>query len=121
MEPANRDRQQAAPKPEDARYLQFKHSQPGSGLNKFSSALTREHDFPAAQAMLYAAGVPSEKALKTFPQVGVVSKSQDAKHGAHIKFSQTANYASSVRPQFGGKATPATLTYWILGKRRSGL
>lgn len=73
MEPANRDKQQAAPKPEDARYLTFKHSQPGSGLNKFSSTLTREHDFPAAQAMLYAAGVPSEQALKTFPQVGIAS------------------------------------------------
>lgn len=73
MEPVNRDKQQAAPKPEDARYLSFKHSQPGSGLNKFSSTLTREHDFPAAQAMLYAAGVPSEKALKTFPQVGIAS------------------------------------------------
>jgi len=73
MEPINRDKQQAAPKPEDARYLTFKHSQPGSGLNKFSSTLTREHDFPAAQAMLYAAGVPSEKALKTFPQVGIAS------------------------------------------------
>lgn len=73
MEPANRDKQQAVPEPEEARYLSFKHSQPGSGLNKYSSTLTREHDFPAAQAMLYAAGVPSEKALKTFPQVGIAS------------------------------------------------
>ncbi|KAK3116852.1 hypothetical protein LTR53_002346 [Teratosphaeriaceae sp. CCFEE 6253] len=58
---------------EDARYLSFQHSKPGSGLNKFSSTLTREHDFPAAQAMLYAAGVPNEHVLKTYPQVGVAS------------------------------------------------
>lgn len=73
MEPSNRDRQLHQREPEDPRYLNFKHSQPGSGLNKFSSTLTREHDFPAAQAMLYAAGVPNEKALKTYPQVGVAS------------------------------------------------
>lgn len=58
---------------EDPRFLNFKHSQAGSGLNKFSSTLTREHDFPAAQAMLYASGVPDEHTLKTFPQVGVAS------------------------------------------------
>lgn len=58
---------------EDPRYLNFKNSQPGSGLNKFSSTLTRDHDFPAAQAMLYASGVPDEHTLKTFPQVGVAS------------------------------------------------
>lgn len=59
--------------PEEPRYLKFEHSKPGSGLNKYSSTLTREHDFPAAQAMLYAAGVPNEKTLKTYPQVGVAS------------------------------------------------
>lgn len=64
----NPDRQ-----PEEARYLKFKNSQPGSGLNRYSSTLTREHDFPGAQAMLYAAGVPNEHALKTFPQVGIAS------------------------------------------------
>ncbi|KAK0355434.1 hypothetical protein LTS02_006733 [Friedmanniomyces endolithicus] len=58
---------------EEARYLSFQHSKPGSGLNKYSSTLTREHDFPAAQAMLYAAGVPNEHVLKTYPQVGVAS------------------------------------------------
>ncbi|KAK4975421.1 hypothetical protein LTR42_004631 [Elasticomyces elasticus] len=59
--------------PEPARYLSFQHSKPGSGLNKYSSTLTREHDFPAAQAMLYAAGVPNEHVLKTYPQVGIAS------------------------------------------------
>lgn len=57
-----------------ARFLDFKHGQnPPNTLNKFSSTLTREHDFPAAQAMLYAAGVPNEKVLKTYPQIGVAS------------------------------------------------
>ncbi|KXT05805.1 hypothetical protein AC578_1016 [Pseudocercospora eumusae] len=75
MEKENRDEQLARkpPKPDEARYLSFKHSQPGSKLNKFSSTLTREHDFPAAQAMFYAAGVPNEHVLKTYPQVGIAS------------------------------------------------
>ncbi|KAF2720923.1 dihydroxy-acid and 6-phosphogluconate dehydratase [Polychaeton citri CBS 116435] len=71
MDPANEDKQWRSK--EDARYLDFPNSKPGSGLNKFSSTLTRGHDFPAAQAMLYAAGVPNEHVLKTFPQVGVAS------------------------------------------------
>ncbi|SMR43551.1 unnamed protein product [Zymoseptoria tritici ST99CH_3D1] len=64
---------QDPPIPEEPRYLHFKTSQPGSGLNRFSSTLTREHDYPAAQAMLYAAGVPNEHVLKTYPQVGIAS------------------------------------------------
>jgi len=59
--------------PSEPRYLQFPHSQPGSGLNRYSSTLTREHDFPGAQAMLYAAGVPNEHVLKTYPQIGIAS------------------------------------------------
>ncbi|KAI7479909.1 dihydroxy-acid and 6-phosphogluconate dehydratase [Hortaea werneckii] len=70
MDPDNLEKQN---RPESPRYLTFQNSKPGSGLNKFSSTLTREHDFPAAQAMLYAAGVKDEKTLKTFPQVGVAS------------------------------------------------
>ncbi|KAF2168381.1 hypothetical protein M409DRAFT_53071 [Zasmidium cellare ATCC 36951] len=70
MEPSNLEKQR---QPEEPRYLNFKHSQPGSGLNRYSSTLTREHDFPAAQAMLYAAGVPNEHVLKTYPQVGIAS------------------------------------------------
>ena len=74
MDPSNRDRQQKPGPVDEPRYLNFKHSQPGhSGLNKYSSTITREHDFPAAQAMLYAAGVPNEKVLKTHPHVGIAS------------------------------------------------
>ncbi|CAK4033684.1 dihydroxy-acid dehydratase, mitochondrial [Lecanosticta acicola] len=74
MDPSTRDRQQQPDPVEEARYLNFKHSQPGhAGLNKYSSTLTREHDFPAAQAMLYAAGVPNESVLKTWPHVGIAS------------------------------------------------
>lgn len=72
MDPSNLDKQFGQPSSKP-KYLDFQHSKPGSGLNKFSSTLTREHDFPAAQAMLYAAGVPSEKVLKNYPQVGVAS------------------------------------------------
>lgn len=70
MDPSNAEKQN---QPEKPRYLDFQHSKPGSKLNKFSSTLTREHDFPAAQAMLYAAGVPDENTLKNFPQVGIAS------------------------------------------------
>ena len=70
MDPSNLEKQRI---PEEPRYLDFPHSKPGSGLNKYSSTLTREHDFPAAQAMLYAAGVPNEHVLKNYPQVGIAS------------------------------------------------
>ncbi|OQO14975.1 hypothetical protein B0A48_00357 [Cryoendolithus antarcticus] len=70
MDPSNFEKQR---EPETARYLDFPNSKPGSGLNKFSSTLTREHDFPAAQAMLYAAGVPNREVLKTYPHVGIAS------------------------------------------------
>ena len=70
MDPSNREKQK---QPEEPRYLDFPNSKPGSGLNKFSSTLTRGHDFPAAQAMLYAAGVPNEHQLKNYPQVGIAS------------------------------------------------
>lgn len=59
--------------PEEPRYIQFPNSQPGSGLNKFSSTLTRGHDYAWSQAMLYAAGVPNEHVMKTYPQVGIAS------------------------------------------------
>jgi dihydroxy-acid dehydratase len=72
MDPTNLQKQFGRTQ-EEARYLSFPNSKPGSGLNKFSSTLTREHDYPGAQAMLYAAGVPDEHTLKTFPQVGVAS------------------------------------------------
>lgn len=42
-------------------------------LNRWSAGLTREHDFPGAQAMLYGAGVPDEKTMKSAPQVGIAT------------------------------------------------
>ncbi|TEA13671.1 Dihydroxy-acid dehydratase [Colletotrichum sidae] len=42
-------------------------------LNKYSTFLTREHDYPGAKAMLYAAGVPNEEVLQRSPQVGIAS------------------------------------------------
>ncbi len=70
MDARNEEQQK---QPEEPRFLKFPNSKPGSGLNKFSSTLTREHDFPASQAMLYAAGVPDENQLKNYPQVGIAS------------------------------------------------
>lgn len=69
MDPTNLEKQH---KPEEPRYLSFPHSDEPI-LNKYSSTLTKGHDFPGAQAMLYAAGVPDEKTMKTAPQVGVAS------------------------------------------------
>ena len=59
--------------PEPPRYLDFPNSKPGSKLNKYSSTLTREHDYAWSQAMLYAAGVPNEHQMKNYPQVGIAS------------------------------------------------
>ncbi|EKD21296.1 dihydroxy-acid dehydratase [Drepanopeziza brunnea f. sp. 'multigermtubi' MB_m1] len=42
-------------------------------LNKYSTFITREHDYPGAQAMLYAAGVPNKEAMKNSPHVGIAS------------------------------------------------
>ncbi|EFY92324.1 dihydroxy-acid dehydratase [Metarhizium acridum CQMa 102] len=56
-----------------ADYIQFKCLPPGGPLNRWSTTLTREHDFPGAQAMLYGAGVPDEKTMKNAPQVGIAS------------------------------------------------
>ena len=69
MDFANLEKQQ---KPEEPRLLHFPHADDGR-LNKFSSTLTKDHDFPAAQAMLYAAGVPNKAAMKTYPHVGIAS------------------------------------------------
>ncbi|KHO01226.1 dihydroxy-acid dehydratase [Metarhizium album ARSEF 1941] len=56
-----------------ADYIQFNCLPPGGPLNRWSTTLTREHDFPGAQAMLYGAGVPDEKTMKNAPQVGIAS------------------------------------------------
>lgn len=67
MDPSNLQKQN---EPEEPRYLDFPCSDEPI-LNKYSSTLTRGHDFPGAQAMLYAAGVPDEKTMRTAAQVGV--------------------------------------------------
>jgi dihydroxy-acid dehydratase len=79
MDPANL-KAQFQPQPEEPRLLSFPHLPDDAKyedgtpiLNKYSSTLTRGHDFPGAQAMLYAAGVPNEKMMKTAPQVGIAS------------------------------------------------
>lgn len=76
MDPSNLEKQQKLQEP---RYLDFPHLPDGTirdgklALNKYSSIVTNGHDFPGAQAMLYAAGVPDKVAMKTSPQVGVAS------------------------------------------------
>ncbi|KAL7788374.1 dihydroxy-acid/6-phosphogluconate dehydratase [Trichoderma ceciliae] len=54
-------------------YLRFSCLPPGGPLNRWSARLTREHDFPGAQAMLYGAGVPDRETMKSAPQVGIAS------------------------------------------------
>lgn len=78
--------------PEKPRYINFPSLEPGTvidgkqALNRWSHTITRgrathaptanlllilsEHDFPGAQAMLYAAGVPNRDMMKSAPQVG---------------------------------------------------
>ncbi|KIW88989.1 dihydroxy-acid dehydratase [Cladophialophora bantiana CBS 173.52] len=64
---------------QEARYLDFVHSSEPTGvdgkpmLNRYSTHLTRQHDFPGAQAMLFAAGVPDRHAMQTAPHVGIAS------------------------------------------------
>ncbi|KAI6085530.1 dihydroxy-acid dehydratase [Hypoxylon rubiginosum] len=57
----------------DPQYIQFKCLPPGGRLNRWSHAITREHDYPGAQAMLYGAGVPSEEMMKNAPHVGIAT------------------------------------------------
>lgn len=54
-------------------YIQFKCTPPGGVLNRWSTVLTRGHDYPGAQAMLYGAGVPNREMMKTAAQVGVAT------------------------------------------------
>jgi dihydroxy-acid dehydratase len=64
---------------EEPRYIKFpaiEHGTQRDGklvLNRWSSAITKDHDFPGAQAMLYAAGVPNREMMKTAPHVGVAT------------------------------------------------
>ncbi|KAL1956733.1 hypothetical protein VTO42DRAFT_6883 [Malbranchea cinnamomea] len=65
--------------PSEERYIEFpclpddatRDGQPV--LNKYSQFITKGHDFPGAQAMLYAAGVPDRQSMKTKPHVGIAS------------------------------------------------
>ncbi|KAI0148428.1 dihydroxy-acid dehydratase [Xylariaceae sp. FL1272] len=57
----------------DPQYLQFRCLPPGQQLNRWSHMITREHDYPGAQAMLYGAGVPNEDRMKNAPHVGVAT------------------------------------------------
>ncbi|TVY78573.1 putative dihydroxy-acid dehydratase [Lachnellula suecica] len=59
-------------------YIDFpclKHGTTGENgkpaLNRWSSTITKGHNFPGAQAMLYAAGVPNREMMKTAPHVGI--------------------------------------------------
>ena len=100
MNPSNLEKQAL---PEEPRFLDFpylpdnaKDENGKPRLNKYSSTITRNHDFPGAQvgqihfsmrtfgtddrvcpnltqAMLYAAGVPNKEAMKNSPHVGVAS------------------------------------------------
>ena len=76
MDPSNLQKER---EPEEPRFLNFPHlpddaTKDGKPvLNKYSSTITKGHDFPGAQAMLYAAGVPDEQTMKNAPQVGIAS------------------------------------------------
>ena len=58
---------------QERRYLEYvrseeTHNENGEPmLNRYSTMLTRKHDFPGAQAMLYAAGVPDKQMMKNAP------------------------------------------------------
>ncbi|CAL5867341.1 uncharacterized protein PFLUO_LOCUS1556 [Penicillium psychrofluorescens] len=71
---------QPAPKPGEAKYIDFpslpadaRHPDGSLALNRYSSTTTRGHDFPGARAMLFAAGVPDKQAMATSPHVGIAS------------------------------------------------
>ncbi len=63
--------------PEEPRYIEFPSIPHGTlrdgklVLNRWSATITKDHDFPGAQAMLYAAGVPNREMMKTAPHVGI--------------------------------------------------
>ncbi|KAL6243812.1 hypothetical protein RBB50_009246 [Rhinocladiella similis] len=42
-------------------------------LNRYSTFITKDHDFPASQAMLYAAGIPDKETMQNSPHVGIAS------------------------------------------------
>ncbi|KAM0200839.1 hypothetical protein ACHAPQ_005629 [Fusarium lateritium] len=58
---------------QSSEYIPFPCLPPGGPLNRWSAKITREHDYPGAQAMLYGAGVPNEDKMKNAPQIGVAT------------------------------------------------
>ncbi|OHE96550.1 dihydroxy-acid dehydratase [Colletotrichum orchidophilum] len=54
-------------------YILFKEHVIEGQLNRWSHTITREHDFPGAQAMLYGAGVPNKEMMKKAPHVGIAT------------------------------------------------
>ncbi|CAK7205358.1 hypothetical protein SEUCBS139899_008128 [Sporothrix eucalyptigena] len=54
-------------------YTHFDALPPRGALNRWSQNLTRGHDHPGAQAMLYAAGVPNRDMMKNAPHVGIAT------------------------------------------------
>lgn len=76
MDPSDLQKQR---EPEEPRYVSFphlpddaKHSDGTPVLNKYSSTVTRGHDFPGAKAMLYATGI-NEEQMQTAPHVGIAA------------------------------------------------
>ncbi|KAK3313569.1 dihydroxy-acid/6-phosphogluconate dehydratase [Apodospora peruviana] len=59
--------------PKDGEYIQWETLPPNGALNRWSHVLTREHEFPGAQAMLYGAGVPNRDMMKNAPHVGIAT------------------------------------------------
>ena len=59
------------PRPDD--YVEWECLPPGGPLNRWSQVITRGHEYPAAQAMLYAAGMPDGETMKNAPQVGIAA------------------------------------------------
>ncbi|KKK18815.1 hypothetical protein P175DRAFT_0531862 [Aspergillus ochraceoroseus IBT 24754] len=64
----------------EAKYIEFpclpsdaKHADGSLALNRYSTHITKGHDFPGAKAMLYAAGVPDQDAMAKSPHVGIAS------------------------------------------------
>ncbi|RAL63563.1 hypothetical protein DID88_003607 [Monilinia fructigena] len=72
MEPSNYEQI-----PDKPRYIDFPYLEHGTvidgklALNRWSHTITKGHDFPGAQAMLYAAGVPNREMMKSAPHVGI--------------------------------------------------
>ncbi|EXJ89680.1 dihydroxy-acid dehydratase [Capronia epimyces CBS 606.96] len=65
---------------QEARYIGFEqlpqhavNSRGEPALNRWSHFITKDKDYPASQAMLYAAGVPDKDAMQNSPHVGIAS------------------------------------------------